>query len=665
MSTLNENLIELFYTAQKAEPSIPPMYLCEFKNILTEIQSSNAQIELDEHARKLYLLILRISKTVAPLESKKLLILASTFFDVIDSLNSMDIQCILSTYKQLAILYVQEQKIFEARTVLTQVLTIYKKLNELSIIDSMDQASPEWQRIQSILHIWHSLPDGILSHYMWHSLPYGILSHYLATLGNSSNELNLKLFYDAYHGHAPMDLVECARKLWTQDNPLNAKDKFDNTFLFYAALRGQESFITLITSMLFFRSMPAAVKNYHDNSERKGHVLRLWTQAMIAKENGDGPSAIFYYIGLTQLLGSNQTQSVSLTPSEHYLLIHSYLLLAELYDQKNDAYFKKYYLDQFFTHYRTLEKLSIHASIDPFDLLVQRAKKFEVYGIQQQKSVVFSKQGEELAKQYGFDCLETEGGGACFFHAVLAQLKQQKSQAALLENDTYHTADTLRESAIAHITKHSGRYIPSLKDNNMQRYIEQARKLDYWADEQLILALARTLNISIVILSTVQPDPIIIKIANARTTVFLVNHDNIHFENLIKNPTHIPSASIETLLEKVNIDAFAPTYDEPFYVESVASLQNSSSPESQPENLSKQLVPVEGSSSDTRHKSTKDKQTKAKPIKKTRDNGMHNLINFCFFDKSSALQSTESSDASIDRLDLCFHNAPLSKKPKR
>lgn len=678
MSTLNMNRIDLFYTAQTAEPRIPPPYFSIFKQILTQIQISNDQTELDDLARKLYVLILDISKTVTPFESKKLLILASTFFDVIDSLNSMDIQYILSTYKQLATLYIQEQKFSEAKTVLSQVMNIYKKLNELFMIDHMDQTSPEWQEIQSILHLWHFLPDGVLSDYP-------------ATMQNTPDELQKEFFYHAFHGNLSQSLVTYLWKCWAIDSPLNEKDKLGNTLLFYAAISGQESFITLITSTLFFRSMSPVLKSEHDHSERKGRVLRLWTRAMMAKETGDLQSACLYYTKLNQLLDPDQTQSASITGSDHYLLIHSCLMLAQLHDHKNHSHLRKQYLEKFFTHYSTLEKKSIHTTIDPFDLLIQRAKNMDVYGLQQPKSVAFSTQGEELAKQYGFDCIETEGGGACFFHAILDQLKQQKSQAALIKNDAYHTSDTLREFAIAHMTKHADHYLTSLEDNNIQQYLERAKESDYWADHQLILALARTLNLTIVILSTKQPDPIIIKTANAVATVFLVNHDNIHFESLIKNPAYKPTASIEALLEEENVDAFVPIHPEPLPVQSVAPLQNTSSPEP-PKSLSKQLESADDhSASDAGgqdvnghqtldgtapkkntkkatsrlFKPTRETQTKTKSIKKPQDNGLHHLINFCLFDKSSALQYEEDSPVSTELLNSYFSSEPLSKKPKR
>ncbi len=675
MSILNQNRIDLFYTAQKAEPYIPPIYFSNFKQILAHIQISNDQTELDEHARKLYVLILDISTKVTPFESKKLLILASTFFDVIDALNSMDIQYIFSTYKQLAFLYVQEQKFSEAKTILTQVMTIYKKLNEILMIDQMDQTSSEWHEIQSILHVWHFFPDGILSHYP-------------ETLQNVSHELQNKLFYDAYHGNLSQSIVEYLSKCCSIDSPLNEKDKFGNTLLFYAALNEKESFLRLITSMLFFRSMPLVLKNDHDHSERKGHVLRLWTHAVRAKETGDLSSACFFYTKLYQLLDPHQTPSASITHSDHYLLLHSCLMLAQFNDHKNNSHLRKHYLEKFFTHYNALEKKSIHTTIDPFDLLVQRAKRMDVYGLQHPKSVVFSKQGEELAREYGFDCINTAGGGACFFHAVLDQLKQQKSQAALIKDDAYHTSDTLREIAIAHITQHADHYLASLEDNSIQQYIEHAKESAYWADHQLILALARTLNLTIVIFSTKQPDdPIIIKTTNAIATVFLVNHHNMHFESLIKNPAYKSTTSIEALLEEVNVDAFVPIHHEPLQVQPAAPLQNTSSAKS-PKSLSKQC------GSDAYHstadagrkdkngpktapekkvkeattqlfKSTREKQTKKKSDEKPQDNGLHRLINFSLFDKSSALKSQEDTTASVALLNSYFGNEPLSKKPKR
>ncbi|PJD90603.1 MAG: hypothetical protein CK424_07945 [Legionella sp.] len=552
-NSARSKLLDRFSLKELLEEHYEKKHLNDFDIILEKMRTSRHPEEIDACARKLYLFFIKNCLTFDNISSKDMLILATQFFDVINDLNNDDAYFILNTYKQLAELYMADQDLLQAKKILTLAFSFYKRIIELSVIHQDGIVILE-KTIQSMLSLLHFLPNGALDTY-----PVVDPSHINRLNDNPKTQLHYKLYTYPFN-------------FWTLDQTLNDKDTSGNTPLFYAALSSEKNIehIASFENTYFYKQLPPNIQKDHCISANKGHILRLWLNAKSAYNNSNFAEALKYAQKLHDFLIQNISNNLDLgTYAGFYFHLYSCFILASL--SPNDTK----YLKEFFHLYSLLEHHNIHNRIDPYNILLDRAKKLYLYGYQEQESMTFSTQGRELAKQYGFDCVETEGGGACFFHAVIYQLIRQKHPAALINNQLYHTAFTLRHIAIKHITQHPDYYKLSLDNHDVLQYIDQAKKPEYWADHQLILALSRALNISIVILSTKQPDPIIIKPTTSTTIIFLVNHDNMHFESLVKNQEHKHITSIETLINKASSDGFQNIPNKAFQIQDLLSQSSS------------------------------------------------------------------------------------------
>jgi len=161
---------------------------------------------------------------------------------------------------------------------------------------------------------------------------------------------------------------------------------------------------------------------------------------------------------------------------------------------------------------------------------------------------------EETANPYGFATSSVLEDGACFFHAVAEQLGQC---AGLSE---FHiTADALRQLACAHIKNYQTYYQPFLADNKtMDDYLTAASEKTYWADHPLIFALARSLPVSIFIITNLNNSVTICKQHHALHTIYLCNLENRHFESMHRNPDLIPTKSSDALIENEPYDNILP-----------------------------------------------------------------------------------------------------------
>jgi len=140
---------------------------------------------------------------------------------------------------------------------------------------------------------------------------------------------------------------------------------------------------------------------------------------------------------------------------------------------------------------------------------------------------VFISQSESLvseAKKWELTCKDMKHDGNCFFHAIADQLTLRTEKKA-------ETHVTLREKAIDHILGNSNVY-KNFIDEDFNIFINKNVENRAWADNVMITALARTLNVTIVILRSDHAHPTIIKQQKPSATLYIGYEVGSHYQSL-------------------------------------------------------------------------------------------------------------------------------------
>lgn len=153
------------------------------------------------------------------------------------------------------------------------------------------------------------------------------------------------------------------------------------------------------------------------------------------------------------------------------------------------------------------------------------------------------------AASFGFTVKEIERDGNCFFHAVLDQLQQIE-----YPNSENFTAEYLRHCVIQHIND----YLYLYKDfvENMDVFIAKMAQRGEWADHNIIQALARVLNVTIVLIRSDAQEPNASRRKNSVGILYLGYEVGLHFQSLIITRGTKPEKDIKDYIERVEIDNF-------------------------------------------------------------------------------------------------------------
>lgn len=190
---------------------------------------------------------------------------------------------------------------------------------------------------------------------------------------------------------------------------------------------------------------------------------------------------------------------------------------------------------------------------DPFSLSTLRKKLEENINVltkprlAKPRSLNFS-QPDELkheALKWGLDYKEMSGDGNCFFHAIADQLHMRTR----IQQETHIT---LREKAINYILNHLDDYRDFVVDLN--KFINDNVQDRTWADNVMISALSRALNVSIVIVRSDHAAPTIFKQPKQKATLYIGYEVGLHYQSLIGKPritaTPTESRTLKSLIDK-------------------------------------------------------------------------------------------------------------------
>lgn len=134
---------------------------------------------------------------------------------------------------------------------------------------------------------------------------------------------------------------------------------------------------------------------------------------------------------------------------------------------------------------------------------------------------------EYLSKSHGFIIRDVDGDGNCFFSAIEDQLRKQAPD--LLEDH-----NMLRLRAAKYMNDHIAEYGPFIAGLSTSpiEYLESMATSGEWADEPIINALARALDVTIVIIRSDQQVPNIINPGEGRRALHLGYYVGIHYVSL-------------------------------------------------------------------------------------------------------------------------------------
>lgn len=333
-------------------------------------------------------------------------------------------------------------------------------------------------------------------------------------------------------------------------------------------------------------------------------IKALSIKAKIARHNHDLPVAIKSYELLNHFFQNGGLK----TRFDNYFYLYSCLILAQLYNQQDLQKNATISLKKFFIHYKNVKNKLLHQHVDPYGILQQSAEylaknyiepielatsvsvptlvslkaleseeALDEEALDQELALSASRQmGKNLARQYGFKCVNAPSDGACFFHAVHTQLMLSNRHLSVAKKKMLLTPDTLRKAAVDYIQEHADFYTPFLMPESVSDYLNKASQTSYWADEHLITALSRVLNINIVTLSTEQPLPHIVKRRRSTATIFLINHQNIHFEGLMPDSEIKAPLSILDCLQRADVDTVMPIQNKTIKTQHLKKSKNNS-----------------------------------------------------------------------------------------
>ena len=142
---------------------------------------------------------------------------------------------------------------------------------------------------------------------------------------------------------------------------------------------------------------------------------------------------------------------------------------------------------------------------------------------------------EEQAKQFGFLAIDVKPDGNCFYNA--------------LSKHTKETPEKLREIAIERLKSRSSYYQQSI-EGSFEHYINDHTKNGIWVEEPIIAALARSLNITIVIIQSNGNEPKIYKPHESKMTAYLGYINNLHYRSLHIDKSIEATKNIEDYINK-------------------------------------------------------------------------------------------------------------------
>ncbi len=142
-------------------------------------------------------------------------------------------------------------------------------------------------------------------------------------------------------------------------------------------------------------------------------------------------------------------------------------------------------------------------------------------------SIAVSPQAIQLkaeALKFGLDCHNVLGDGNCFFSAVAHQLESK----GILK----YPHDTLRALTTMHVIDNINLYMPYY-DKTAHDLVLDVAQPGQWADHIFILALSRTLNITIAIIKSDGNPPEIFRRENPAAVVVIGYEKGVHYQSLI------------------------------------------------------------------------------------------------------------------------------------
>lgn len=170
----------------------------------------------------------------------------------------------------------------------------------------------------------------------------------------------------------------------------------------------------------------------------------------------------------------------------------------------------------------TITDSDIHYSgMDGFDLSALPQKPKSKKGKKQKELTELEQFKQYLYEKYNMAVVDVPSDGNCFFHAVTTQLRGSIAY------------DELRKFAVRYVKEHKEHYASFLVDATVEEYITKMLRDATWADHSIIDALARELQIRIVIIGN-NPDhpPTIIAPLGFSTTIFLGHIGELHYVSL-------------------------------------------------------------------------------------------------------------------------------------
>lgn len=150
------------------------------------------------------------------------------------------------------------------------------------------------------------------------------------------------------------------------------------------------------------------------------------------------------------------------------------------------------------------------------------------------------------AKLRGYACFEVAGNGDRFFDVIKAQLERLKIAPVTKTAEEWHSI------AVKHVICNYSEYKDFMIDG-LRPYL----KLDHWADQILILALSRELNVTLAIVQSDDDNPVqIIKPANPIATLTLGYLKDKHYWSLVPDAALGQTISLQEEIAQASIDEF-------------------------------------------------------------------------------------------------------------
>lgn len=147
---------------------------------------------------------------------------------------------------------------------------------------------------------------------------------------------------------------------------------------------------------------------------------------------------------------------------------------------------------------------------------------------------------------YGLTIQDNEGLGNCFFLAIADQLREREIGL--------HDHDSLRLEAATFMVTNIEEYRPfitGLTNESPSEYLERVFETGEWADEPVINALARAMDITIVIVRSDGAEPNEINPGADRERVYLGYYVGVHYVSLRGEP----NPELRSIIEKPNLHA--------------------------------------------------------------------------------------------------------------